>query len=101
MLLRAGFIDKAAAGIYTMLPLGLRALRKIEKIIADQMDSLGAQRVVMVANGKVTVPSGREAEVNRIKRAYSREAVKRDTKRFGWQVTEQDGGRRLVAARRV
>jgi hypothetical protein len=56
--------------------------------------------LVTVAGGKVTVPAGREAEVNRIKRAYSKEAVKRDCKKFGWQVTEQDGGRRLVAARR-
>ncbi len=49
LLMRAGFIDKAAAGIYTMLPLGWRALQNIEKIIADQMDGLGAQRVVMPA----------------------------------------------------
>jgi prolyl-tRNA synthetase len=49
LLLRAGFIDKAAAGIYTILPLGLRTLQKIEKIIADTMEGLGAQRVVMPA----------------------------------------------------
>jgi len=49
LLLRAGFIDKAAAGIYTILPLGFRTLQKIEKIIARSMDELGAQRVVMPA----------------------------------------------------
>jgi len=49
LLLRGGFIDKAAAGVYTILPLGFRVLQKIEKIIADRMDALGAQRVVMPA----------------------------------------------------
>jgi len=48
-LLRAGFIDKAAAGVYTLLPLGFRVIQKIEKIISDSMDGLGAQRVVMPA----------------------------------------------------
>jgi prolyl-tRNA synthetase len=46
-LLRGGFIDKAAAGIYTILPLGFRVLRNIENIIAGEMDALGAQRVMM------------------------------------------------------
>ena len=49
LLMRAGFIDKAAAGIYTILPLGFRVLQKIEKIIAGQMDVLGAQRIIMPA----------------------------------------------------
>ena len=48
-LLRSGYIDKLSAGIYTMLPLGLRVLQNIEKIIADEMDALGAQRVLMPA----------------------------------------------------
>ena len=48
-LLRGGFIDKTAAGIYTILPLGFRVLQKIENIIAGEMDALGAQRVVMPA----------------------------------------------------
>ncbi len=48
-LMRAGFIDKVAAGIYAMLPLGFRVLRNIENIIAEEMDALGAQRVLMPA----------------------------------------------------
>lgn len=47
LLLRAGFIDKAAAGVYTVLPLGFLALQKIERIVAAAMDGLGAQRVAM------------------------------------------------------
>jgi Prolyl-tRNA synthetase len=49
LLLRGGFIDKTAAGVYTILPLGLRVLQKIEKIISAKMDDLGAQRLVMPA----------------------------------------------------
>lgn len=49
LLSRAGFIDKTAAGVYTILPLGLRTLQKIEKIIAAAMDGLDAQRVIMPA----------------------------------------------------
>jgi len=48
-LLRGGFIDKLSAGIYTILPLGLRVLRNIENIIVAEMDALGAQRVLMPA----------------------------------------------------
>jgi prolyl-tRNA synthetase len=42
LLLRAGLIRKLAGGVYTFLPLGLRALRKIEQIIRDEMDRAGA-----------------------------------------------------------
>ncbi|MCU0653473.1 MAG: His/Gly/Thr/Pro-type tRNA ligase C-terminal domain-containing protein [Candidatus Pacebacteria bacterium] len=48
-LLRAGFIDRTAAGVYTILPLGYNVLRKIENIIAKAMDRLGGQRVTMPA----------------------------------------------------
>jgi len=47
LLLRAGFVDKVAAGLYTMLPLGFLVLQKIERIIVEEMDKLGAQRVLM------------------------------------------------------
>lgn len=47
LLLRAGFIDKLSAGIYTFLPLGLRVIEKIERIIDEEMRFLGAQRVLM------------------------------------------------------
>jgi prolyl-tRNA synthetase len=47
LLLRAGFIRQLAAGIYTMLPLGLRSLRKIESIVREEMDASGAQEIRM------------------------------------------------------
>ena len=49
LLLRAGLIRKLAGGVYTFLPLGLRALRKIETIIREEMDRTGAIEVLMPA----------------------------------------------------
>ncbi|MBZ5736972.1 proline--tRNA ligase [Nocardioides mangrovi] len=45
LLVRAGYIRRAAPGIYTWLPLGLKVLRKIEGIIREEMDAIGAQEV--------------------------------------------------------
>ncbi|MDJ0317756.1 MULTISPECIES: proline--tRNA ligase [Arthrobacter] len=45
LLLRAGYIRRAAPGIYTWLPLGLRVLRKVEGIVREEMDAIGAQEV--------------------------------------------------------
>ena len=47
LMLRAGMIRKVAAGIYTYLPLGLRVIRKIERIIREEMDRAGAQELLM------------------------------------------------------
>jgi len=49
LLIRAGYIDKLAAGIYTYLPLGLRVLKNIENIIRTEMNALGANEVLMPA----------------------------------------------------
>ncbi len=49
LLLRAGYIRRAAPGIYTWLPLGLAVLRKIEGIIRDEMNGIGAQEVTFPA----------------------------------------------------
>ncbi|WP_232677735.1 proline--tRNA ligase [Nocardioides sp. R-C-SC26] len=45
LLVRAGYIRRAAPGIYTWLPLGLRVLRRVEQIIRDEMDAMGAQEL--------------------------------------------------------
>ena len=47
LMLRAGFIRKQAAGLYTYLPLAWRSLRKIEEIVRDEMDAAGAQECLM------------------------------------------------------
>ena len=49
LLLRAGLIRKLAGGVYTFLPLGLRALRKVEGIIREEMDRAGGIEVLMPA----------------------------------------------------
>lgn len=49
LLLRAGLIRKLAGGLYTFLPLGLRALRKIEQIVREEMNRAGALEVLMPA----------------------------------------------------
>jgi len=49
LMLRAGMIRKVAAGIYNWLPLGLRVLRKVEKIVREEMDRAGAQELIMPA----------------------------------------------------
>lgn len=48
-MLRAGLIRKLSGGLYTFLPLGLRALRKVEAIIREEMDRAGALEILMPA----------------------------------------------------
>lgn len=47
LLLRAGMIKKLTSGVYTYLPLGLKALKKVENIVRREMDRAGAQEVFM------------------------------------------------------
>jgi prolyl-tRNA synthetase len=47
LLLRGGFIRQVMAGVYTILPMGLRTMRKIEAVVRDEMDAAGAQEIRM------------------------------------------------------
>ena len=47
LMLRAGMIRQSSAGIYSWLPLGLRVLRKIEQIVREEQDAIGAQEMLM------------------------------------------------------
>ena len=49
LLIRAGFIDKLMAGVYTILPLGLRVMKKIENVIRSEMEAAGGQELLMPA----------------------------------------------------
>jgi prolyl-tRNA synthetase len=49
LLVRGGFIDKLMAGVYSFLPLGFLVLKKIEKIIREEMLKIGAQEVLLPA----------------------------------------------------
>ncbi|MEA2556815.1 MAG: prolyl-tRNA synthetase [Actinomycetota bacterium] len=53
LLLRAAFIRKLMAGVYTTMPLGLRTMRKIEAIVREEMDASGAQELRM----PITIPA--------------------------------------------
>lgn len=48
-LVQGGFVHQEMAGVYTWLPLGLRTLRKVENIIRDELNKLGAQEILMSA----------------------------------------------------
>jgi prolyl-tRNA synthetase len=47
LMLRAGFIRKLTAGVYSYLPLGLKAIRKVENIVREEMDRAGAQELLL------------------------------------------------------
>ena len=47
LLLRAGMMRKNGAGLYTFLPLGMRVLNKVEAIVNEEMDNIGAERILM------------------------------------------------------
>jgi len=47
LLIRAGYIHKEMAGVYSMLPLGLRVIDKIEEIVRDEMNKIGGQEMEM------------------------------------------------------
>ncbi|BBG30631.1 proline--tRNA ligase [Zymobacter palmae] len=61
LMLRAGMIRKLASGLYTWLPLGLRTLRKVERIVREEMDRAGAQELLMpcIQPGELWQESGR------------------------------------------
>ena len=79
LMLRAGMIRKLASGLYTWLPMGLRALRKAEAIVRDEMNKAGALEVLMpsVQPAELWQESGRweqyGPELLRLKDRHDRE----------------------------
>jgi prolyl-tRNA synthetase len=79
LMVRAGMIRQVARGIYDLLPLGLRAVRRVEHIVRDEMDKTGAQEILMpaVIPGELWQESGRWSvygkELLRIKDRYERD----------------------------
>lgn len=47
LLTQAGFVEQLMAGVYTYLPLGLKVLRNIERIVREEMDAIGGQEILM------------------------------------------------------
>ena len=85
LMMRAGMIRKAAGGIYTYMPLGLRVLKKIERIVREEMDAAGAVELLMplVQPAELWVESGRweqyGPELLRIKDRHQRDFVLQPT----------------------
>lgn len=81
LLLRAGMIRKTAAGLYSYLPLAWRSLSKIERVIREEMEAIGAQEVLvpMVVPGELWRESGRwdayGPELLRMKDRHARDFV--------------------------
>lgn len=79
LMLRAGMIRKLASGLYTWLPLGLRTLRKVERIVREEMDRAGAQELLMpcIQPGELWQESGRweqyGPELLRVKDRHNRD----------------------------
>jgi prolyl-tRNA synthetase len=47
LLQKAGFVEKLMAGVYSYLPLGLRVLKKIERVVREEMDAISGQEILM------------------------------------------------------
>src|ERR1700675_4021678 len=81
LMLRAGMIRRLAAGLYVWLPLGIRTLRKVERIVREEMDRAGALELCMptVQPAELWMESGRWAkygpELLRFKDRHEREFV--------------------------
>lgn len=85
LMMRAGMIRKLAGGIYNYMPLGLRVIRKIEKIIREEMDAAGALELLMpvVQPAELWMESGRweqyGPELLRMKDRHGRDFVLQPT----------------------
>ncbi len=81
LMLRAGLVRRLAAGLYSWLPMGLRVLRKVERIVREEMDRAGALELVMpvVQPGELWQESGRWSqygpELLRFKDRHERDFV--------------------------
>ena len=81
LMLRAGMIRKSASGLYTWLPMGLKTLQKVKKIIREEMDAINCQELLMpvVQSAELWQESGRwEAygpELLRFKDRHQRDFV--------------------------
>lgn len=64
LLIRGSFISQISSGVYTYMPLGLKVIKKVSKIIEEEMDAKGAQQILMpaVQPAELWVESGRWKE---------------------------------------
>ena len=81
LMLRTGMIRQSSAGIYSWLPLGFKVMKKIEKIVREEQDKIGAQEILMptIQSSEIWKESGRYEdygeEMLRIKDRQDREML--------------------------
>ena len=81
LMLRTGMIKQSSAGIYSWLPLGFKVMKKIEKIVREEQDKIGAQEILMptIQSAEIWRESGRYKdygeEMLRIKDRQSRDML--------------------------
>ena len=81
LMLRVGMIKQSSAGIYSWLPLGFKVMKKIEKIVRDEQNKIGAQEILMptIQSSEIWKESGRYEdygeEMLRIKDRQNREML--------------------------
>ncbi|MGL5963080.1 MAG: proline--tRNA ligase [Fusobacteriaceae bacterium] len=81
LMMRSSMIKKLASGVYTYLPLGLKALKKVENIVREEMEKAGAQEILMpvIQPAELWMESGRwdtmGPEMFRLKDRHSRDFV--------------------------
>ena len=81
LMLRVGMIKQSSAGIYSWLPLGFKVMKKIEKIVRDEQNKIGAQEILMptIQSSEIWKESGRYEdygeEMLRIKDRQDREML--------------------------
>ena len=81
LMLRVGMIKQSSAGIYSWLPLGLKVMKKIEKIVREEQNKIGAQEILMptIQSSEIWKESGRYddygEEMLRIKDRQNREML--------------------------
>jgi prolyl-tRNA synthetase len=81
LLAKAGFIRQLGAGVFSLLPLGYRSIKKIEAIIRQEMDAIGGQEILMpvVNPAEIWKETGRyysiDKEMSRFKDRYDRDMV--------------------------
>ncbi|WP_294034865.1 proline--tRNA ligase [uncultured Moraxella sp.] len=81
LMVRAGLIRKLASGLYVWMPMGLRVLKRVERIVREEMDGIGSQELLMTVTqpGELWHESGRwedyGAELLRFKDRHQRDFV--------------------------
>ena len=78
LLLRAGYIRQLAAGIYSYLFLAQRSILKIERIVREEMDAMGAQEMLLPALNPAETSPPRSLTTTCRPRAFSRARKTRD-----------------------